>query len=99
MSQLHRFYFPPPVPIIQPEPPALPIWRPAPQDHRIRAFLFLRENFGVVADPFEESSGRKIKKRRLNQPSFPRLSHLHCIECDPYQKVIKVEDPLGKILY
>ena len=99
MYQIHQFYFPPPVPIIQPDPPALPRWKPTHQDRRILAFRILRENIGVVADPFEVSSGRKIKKRRLNQPSFPKLSHFHCFECDPYQRIIKVEDPLGKFLY
>jgi hypothetical protein len=93
MSQFPLFYFPPPVPIIQPELPRIQ------QDCRIKAFRFLRENIGVVANPSEVVFGRANKRRRLNPPSLPKLSHLHCSKCDPFQKVIKVEDPLGKTLY
>jgi hypothetical protein len=52
MSQFTQFYFPPPVPIMQPDPAALPRWRPSHLDRRIQAFRFLQENIGVVADPF-----------------------------------------------
>jgi hypothetical protein len=64
MSQFSLLYFPPPVPIIQPEPPRLPIWRPQQQAHRIKAFRFLRENIGIVEDPSEDLFERVNKKSR-----------------------------------
>jgi hypothetical protein len=99
LSKFQLYYFPLPVPVIQPEPPRLPIWRPAQQHHRIKAFQFFMRKYGAVADLVEEPIERETKKRRLNPPSLLKLAHLHCSKCDPFQKVIKVEDTLGKTLY
>jgi hypothetical protein len=51
MSQFHQFRFPPPIPLIQPPPPALPRWRHIAEDHRIQSFCFIHSNIIHLAEP------------------------------------------------
>jgi hypothetical protein len=91
MSQFHQFRFPPLVPVIQPPPPALPCWRHFDVDHRIQTFHFIHSNIIHLAEP-DKPIKRSAKRRRLNQPLFPPLSHPYCQPTDPLQTVIKLEE-------
>jgi hypothetical protein len=83
--------FPPPVPLIQPPPPQLPRWRPIEIDFRLRSFRFIHSNIIQLAEP-DQPTERSPKRRRLNQPLFPPLSHPYCQPTDPFQAVIKPEE-------
>jgi hypothetical protein len=63
MSQFNQFRFPPPVPVIQPTPPALPIWRRREVDHRIQSFRFIHSNIIHLAEPDKpiERSPRRLE--------------------------------------
>jgi hypothetical protein len=87
MPQFHLLRFPPPVPIHQPDPPALPRWRRLAEDHRIQSFCFIHSNIIHLAEP-DQPTERSPKRRRLNQPLFPPLSHPYCQATDPLQAVI-----------
>jgi hypothetical protein len=93
MSQFNQFRFPPPVPIYQPPPPALPRWRRREVDRRIQAYRFINSNIIHLAEP-DQPTERSPKRRRLNQPLFPPLSHPYCQPTDPLQAVIKSEGNL-----
>jgi hypothetical protein len=97
MSQFHQFRFPPLLPVYQPPPPALPHWRRLAVDCRIQAFHFLQSNIVHLAEPDKHQFERSSKRRRLNQPLFPPLSHLYCQPTDPLQAVIKPEEPTGNL--
>jgi hypothetical protein len=90
MSQFHQFRFSPPVPIYQPPPPTLPRWRRLEEDSRVQAFRFIHSNIIHLADP-DPSNERSPKRRRLNQPLFPPLSHPYRQPTDRFQTVIKLE--------
>jgi hypothetical protein len=51
MRQFELLRFPPPIPLIQPPPPALPRWRHIAEDHRIRSFCFIHSNIIHLAEP------------------------------------------------
>jgi hypothetical protein len=91
MSQFHQFRFPPHIPISQPPPPALPRWRPNPAERRVQSFCFIHSNIIHLAEP-DKPIERSPKRRRLNQPLFPPLSHPYCQPTDPLQAVIKPEE-------
>jgi hypothetical protein len=92
MSQFNQLRFPPPVPIYQPDPPALPLWRHLAVG-RIQSFCFIHHsNIIHLAEP-DKSTERSHKRRGLNQPLFPPLSHLYSQSIDPLQAVIKSEEP------
>jgi hypothetical protein len=91
MHQFHLLRFPPPVPIYQPPPPALPRWRHFEEDRRVQAFRFIHSNIIHLAEP-DQPPERSPKQRRLNQPLFPPLSHPYCQPTDPLQAVIKPEE-------
>jgi hypothetical protein len=91
MSQFNQLKFPPPVPIYQPDPPALPRWRQLAKGHRIQSFGFIHSNIIHLAEP-DKHIERSPKRRRLNQPLFPPLSHPYCQPTDPLQAVIKLEE-------
>ena len=91
MRQFELFRFPPPVPLIQPRPPRLPRWRPQAIDYRLKSFCFIHSNIIHLAEP-DKPIERSPKRRRLNQPLFPPLSHPYCQPTDPFQAVIKPEE-------
>jgi hypothetical protein len=92
MSQFHQFRFPPPVPIIQPTPPALHIWRSRAVDYHIQSFCFIHSNIIHLAEP-DKPTERSPERQRQNQPLVPPLSHPYCQPTDPLQAVIKPKEP------
>jgi len=47
-------------------------------------------------EPIEEAlSGNTRKRKYCNEGVFHPISHQYCHSCDPLQKVIKIEDPIG----
>jgi hypothetical protein len=103
MSEL---YHPPsriPNPFVDLTLPALPRWRvPFLTRRRYMQYNFIKENLPIIAEPDsipQPLSGPNPKRRRLNPPVFHPLSHQFCHSCDPFQRIIKVEDPEGRFLY
>jgi hypothetical protein len=94
MSQ-YKYCHPVFVPIIQPPPPELPYWRAPRVSHtnRVRAFNFLTLNTTTHLIEPDKPTERSPKRRRLNRPLFPPLSHPYCQPTDPLQAMIKPEEP------
>jgi hypothetical protein len=94
MSQ-YKYRYPALVAIIQPPPPERPYWRAPRVSHtnRVRALNFLILNTTTHLLEPDTSIERSPKRRRLNQPLFPPLSHPYCQPTDPLQAVIKPEEP------
>jgi hypothetical protein len=92
--QPHIYRYPPVIGIIQPPPPELPLWRAPRVSHtnRARAFnFFLMNTTTHICEP-DRHIEPSPKRRQLNQPLFPPLSHPYCQTTDPLQAVIKSEE-------
>jgi hypothetical protein len=97
---MSNLYFPP-HPIVDPTAPVLPRWRVPAWVHQ-QQYNFIWENLPIIAEPDsipQPLSGPNPKRRRLNSPVFHPASHQFCHSCDPFQRIIKVEDPEGRFLY
>jgi hypothetical protein len=83
--------------------PALPRWRvPFLARWRYMQSNFIKENLSSIAEPDnapQPLSGPNRKRKRLNPPVFHPLSYQFCHSCDPFQRIIKVEDPEGRFLF
>jgi hypothetical protein len=83
--------------------PALPRWHvPFPARPRYMQYNFNKENLSIIAEPDnvpQPLSDPNRNRRRLNPPVFHPLSYQFCHSCDPFKRIIKVEDPEGRFLY